>query len=55
MRHNILHRIYNLTHRIYVDDIIVKGNDEKERQTLRQCLSKEFELKCWEVDIFPRN
>ena len=30
---------------VYIDDIIVTGNDEKERQTLRQCLTKEFEIK----------
>ena len=30
---------------VYVDDIIMMGNDEKERQTLRQCLTKEFEIK----------
>ena len=30
---------------VYVDDIIVMGNDEKERQTLRQCLTEEFEIK----------
>ena len=30
---------------IYVDDIIVTGNDKKERQTLKQCLIKEFEIK----------
>ena len=30
---------------VYVDDIIVIGNDEKERQTLRQCLTKKFEIK----------
>ena len=30
---------------VYVDDIIVIGNDENERQTLRQYLTKEFEIK----------
>ena len=30
---------------VYVDDIIVKGNDEKEKNTLKQCLAKEFEIK----------
>lgn len=30
---------------VYVDDIIMRGNDELERQTLRQCLTKEFEIK----------
>jgi len=30
---------------VYMDDIIVTGNDEKEKKTLRECLSKEFEIK----------
>ena len=30
---------------VYVDDIIVIGNDGKEKQSLRQCLAKEFEIK----------
>ena len=30
---------------MYVDDIIVTGNDEKEKNTLKQCLAKEFEIK----------
>lgn len=30
---------------VYVDDIIMIGNNEKERQTLRQCLTREFEIK----------
>ena len=30
---------------MYVDDIIVIGNDEKEKNTLKQCLAKEFEIK----------
>ena len=30
---------------VYVDDIILTRNDENERQTLRQCLTKEFEIK----------
>ncbi|KAK0580519.1 hypothetical protein LWI29_002881 [Acer saccharum] len=30
---------------IYVDDIIVTGNDEKEREALKQCLVREFEIK----------
>ena len=30
---------------VYVDDIIMMENDELERQTLRQCLIKEFEIK----------
>ena len=30
---------------VYVDDIIVIGNDKRERQVLKQCLAKEFEIK----------
>jgi hypothetical protein len=30
---------------MYVDDIIIIGNDDKERQNLSQCLAKEFEIK----------
>ena len=30
---------------VYVNDIIVMGNDEKEKQDLKQCLIKEFEIK----------
>lgn len=30
---------------VYVDDIIVTGNDDKEKQVLSQCLAKEFEIK----------
>ena len=30
---------------VYVDDIIMMGTKELERQTLRQCLTKEFEIK----------
>ena len=30
---------------VYVDNIIVTGNYEKERQTLRQCLTKKLEIK----------
>ena len=30
---------------MYVDDIIVTGNDEKEKNTFKQCLVKEFEIK----------
>ena len=30
---------------VYVDNIIMTGNDELEKQTLRQCLTKEFEIK----------
>ncbi|XP_059658496.1 uncharacterized mitochondrial protein AtMg00810-like [Cornus florida] len=30
---------------VYVDDIIVTGDDDKERQILSQCLAKEFEIK----------
>ena len=30
---------------VYVDDIIVTGDDDKDRQFLSQCLAKEFEIK----------
>ena len=30
---------------MYVDDIIVTENDEKEKNTLKQCLANEFEIK----------
>ena len=30
---------------MYVDDIIVTGDDNKERQFLSQCLAKEFKIK----------
>ena len=30
---------------VYVDDIIIRGNDEKEKQNLKQYLIKEFEIK----------
>ncbi|KAL5578648.1 hypothetical protein UlMin_011090 [Ulmus minor] len=30
---------------VYVDDIIVTGDDERESQFLRKCLAKEFEIK----------
>lgn len=30
---------------VYVDDIIVTGNDEKEKEALRRCLVREFEIK----------
>ena len=30
---------------VCVDDIIVTGNDEKEKETLKNCLAKEFEIK----------
>ena len=30
---------------VYVDDIIMMRNDELKKQTLRQCLTKEFEIK----------
>ncbi|RVW86491.1 Retrovirus-related Pol polyprotein from transposon TNT 1-94 [Vitis vinifera] len=30
---------------VYVDDIIVIGNDKEERDGLRKCLAREFEIK----------
>ena len=30
---------------VYVDDIIVTGDDDRERKVLSQCLAKEFEIK----------
>ena len=30
---------------VYVDGIIVTRNDEKEKNTLKQCQAKEFEIK----------
>lgn len=30
---------------VYADDIILTGNDEKEKQVLSKCLAKEFEIK----------
>ena len=30
---------------MYVDDIIVTENYEKEKNTLKQCLAKDFEIK----------
>ena len=30
---------------VYVDDIIITGNDPIERETLKKCLAKEFEIK----------
>ncbi|KAL6322605.1 hypothetical protein AAG906_014273 [Vitis piasezkii] len=34
-----------ITFLVYVDDIIVTENDKKEKQDLKQCLIKEFEIK----------
>ena len=30
---------------VYIDDIIAIGNDLEEREALKQCLAKEFEIK----------
>ena len=30
---------------VYVDDVIVIGNDKKKRDSLRKCLAREFEIK----------
>ena len=43
IKHSILGGVTTLI--VYVDDIIVTGNDEKEKNTLKQCLAKEFEIK----------
>ena len=41
---------------MHVDDIIVIGNDEKEKNTLKQCLAKEFEIKDFrKIEVFPWN
>jgi hypothetical protein len=38
---------------VYVDDIIVTGDDDKEQQILSKCLAKEFEIKMLrEAEIF---
>ena len=39
---------------VYVGDIIVIGNDEKENEALKQCLIKEFEIKSlggWNISL----
>ena len=43
IKHSISGRVVVLI--VYVDDIIVTRNDEKEKNTLKQCLAKEFEIK----------
>ena len=43
MKHSISGRVTPLI--VYVDDIIVTGNDEKEKNTLKQWIAKEFEIK----------
>ena len=30
---------------VYVDDIILTGNDEREREAMKQCMKNEFEIK----------
>jgi len=38
---------------IYVDDIIVSGNDEREEQRMSHSLAKEFEIKTFrKVELF---
>ena len=46
IKHADLGRV--ITFLVYIDDIIMTGFDEKERPTLRQCLTNEFEIKSWE-------
>ena len=43
IKHSILGGVIALI--VYLDDIIVIGNDEKEKNTLKQCLANEFEIK----------
>ena len=41
---------------MYVDDIIVTRNDEKEKNTLKRCLAKEVEIKdLGKIEVFPWN
>ena len=43
IKHSDLGRV--ITFLVYIDDIIMTGTDEKERPTLRRCLTNEFEIK----------
>ena len=43
IKHSISRGVTTLI--VYVDDIIVTVNDKKEKNTLKQCLAKEFEIK----------
>ena len=43
IKHSSLGRVTSLI--VYVDDIIMTRNDEKEKNTLKQFLAKEFEIK----------
>ena len=43
MKHSSLGGVTTLI--LYVDDIIVTGNDEKKKDTLKEFLAKEFEKK----------
>lgn len=39
---------------VYVDDVILAGNDTKQIQELKNFLSNWFKLKrAWELEIFP--
>ena len=40
---------------MYADDIVVTGNKKKEKDNLKQCLSKEFEKKFRKIEVFPLN
>ena len=42
IKHSILRGVTALI--VNVDDIIVTGNDEKEKNALKQCLAKEFKI-----------
>ena len=43
IKHSVAGRVTALL--VYVDDIIVTGNDEREKHDVKQRLAKEFEIK----------
>ena len=43
VKHSISRGVTTLL--VYVDDIIMQGNDKKEKNTLKQCLAKKLEIK----------